>query len=46
MKTQTGSCFRRDPDGALIECRSFEDEDGNVSTDEIVVEPAPPPAED
>jgi len=39
---QTGSCFRRDDDGALIECRSFEDEAGNVWTDEIIIEQAQP----
>ena len=37
----TGSCFRRDEAGALIECRSYADEDGNVWTEEIVIEPAP-----
>lgn len=39
--SHTGSCFRRDESGALIECRSFVDDDGIVWTEEILVEPAP-----
>jgi hypothetical protein len=43
---KTGSCFRRDQDCALIECRSFENESGNVWTEEVVLEPAAEPAVD
>jgi len=34
----TGSCFRRNDAGDLIDCRSYTDEAGHVWTVEVVVE--------
>ncbi|MCZ8261263.1 MAG: hypothetical protein O9333_14165 [Beijerinckiaceae bacterium] len=40
---KTGSVFRRTEEGALIECVSYENEEGTCWTEETEIEPAPPP---
>lgn len=39
---KTGECCFRDEAGALWLAESFTDADGNVSTQQIEIEPAPP----
>lgn len=43
MKTKTGECYWRDEAGAIWLAESYVDENGEVTTEQTLIEPAPEP---